>query len=49
MKKLIDIIKKFYGMNNKEAKQYLKTISEEQKKYLIAGFEENARKSFYND
>ena len=44
--KLIEIVKEMYGFTTKEAKQYLKTISEEHKKALNDYFVNNARKSF---
>lgn len=47
--KLIEIIKSDYGFTEKQAKEYIKTISKKQKELIIKGFENNAKKSFYED
>lgn len=47
--KIIDIIKYEYGLNTKQAKEYLKNVSHETIKQLENGFANNARKSFYED
>ena len=47
--KIIDIIKYEYGLNTKQAKEYLKNVSQETLKNLEQGFVNNARKSFYED
>lgn len=47
--KIIDIIKYEYGLNTKQAKEYLKNVSQETLKNLEQGFANNAKKSFYED
>lgn len=47
--KIIDIIKYNYGFTTKQAKEYLKTIDNKTIKALQKGFENEVKKSFYND
>lgn len=46
---IVDIIKNEFGLNTKQAKEYMKNASNETIKQLKNGFESNARKSFYED
>lgn len=46
---LIEIVKYNFGFTTKEAKAYIKTINEQAKENLIKGFEQNAKKCFYED
>jgi hypothetical protein len=46
---LIEAIKSIYGFTTKEAKIYIKGISEKRKQYLIEGFEKAIKQSYYND
>lgn len=48
-KLLIESVKSFYGFTTKEAKNYVKTITEKRKQFLIEGYKQNIIKSFYND
>lgn len=38
-----------YGMTKKEAERYYKSISEERRKLILEGFENNAKKCFEED
>ena len=46
---LLEIIKNFYGMTTKEAKSYIKTLSEATKIEILKGFKQNAKKAFFED
>ena len=46
---IIDIIKYEYGLNTKQAKEYMNNVSRETLKQLENGFINNARKNFYED
>lgn len=46
---IVNIIKYEFGLNTKQAKEYIKNASNETLKQLKNGFENNARKSFYED
>ena len=46
---LLLIVKINYGFTTKEAKAYIKTLSDKQKECLIEGANNTAKKSFYND
>lgn len=48
-KLLIEIVKESYGFTTKQAKDYIKTISNVAKQYLIDGYKQTAKKAFYND
>ena len=45
----IEIIKKYFGFNNKEAKNYIKSVNENTMKLIKQGFEEQCKNAFYND
>lgn len=46
---IVDIVKCEFGLNTKQAKEYIKNASNETLKQLEIGFKSNARKSFYED
>ena len=46
---LIDIIKIDYGFNNKQAKNYIKTLNDKTKNAILENFRNNAKLTFYND
>lgn len=46
---IIDIIREFYGTSIKEAKEYNKTIDDMTRTQLKIMYEQNAKKSFYED
>lgn len=46
---LIEAIKSIYGFTTKEAKTYIKSISEKRKQLLIDGFKQAIKQSYYND
>ena len=48
-KLLIESIKSIYGFTTKEAKIYIKSISEKRKQYLIDGFKNAVKQCYYND
>lgn len=45
----IDIIKSYFGMTTKEAKNYIKNTDEKIILAIIEGFKKEAKKTFYND
>lgn len=47
--KILDIVKYEFGFTTKQARQYIKNVSQETLKELETGFINNARKSFYTD
>ena len=47
--KIIDIIVSEYGMTKREATNLYKKIDTNFKKELLKGYENNAKKSFYDD
>lgn len=52
MNKYIDAVKWFFGMSNKEAKKYIKSAEENGGQILetiLEGYQQNAKKSFWND
>lgn len=46
---ILNIIKYEYGMNTKDAKNYLKNINNKTKEELKRGYYNNMKKSFYTD
>lgn len=46
---LLEAIKSIYGFTTKEAKKYIKSMSEKRKKLLIEGFQQSIKQSYYND
>lgn len=46
---ILEIIKNFYGMNTKEAKEYNKNIDDNTRTQLKKFYIENSKKSFYED
>lgn len=46
---IIEIIKNFYGMSTKEAREYNKKIDDKARIQLKNIYEQNAKKSFYED
>lgn len=46
---LLLIVKLNYGYNTKQAKQYIKTLSQKQKDFLIEGYKQQCKQAFYND
>ena len=46
---LIESIKSIYGFTTKEAKIYIKSISEKRKQYLIEGIKKSIKDCYYND
>lgn len=38
-----------YGVSKRQAKEWLKNYSEERCRFLVEGWKENCRKSFYKD
>ena len=47
--KLLEIVKYNFGFTNKEAKNYIKSIDEKTKEALIAGYNQETKKAFYED
>ena len=47
--KMIDVVMYAYGFSKKEAKKFLKNITEERKELLWREFSENAKRAFYQD
>lgn len=47
--KLMDAVKYAYGFTNKEAREWIRNATDEQKELIIKGFEDDAKKSFLND
>ena len=46
---IIEILKIFYGMNTKEAKEYNKKIDDKMRIQLKNMYEQSAKKAFYED
>lgn len=44
---LLDAVIASYGFTKKEAKDYIKTLSDESKELLVKGFKQDAKKAFY--
>lgn len=45
----IDAVKWMFGLNNKEAKEYIKTNSKEMVAEIVKGYLNNAKKNFYDE
>ena len=46
---IITAIMWYYGVTKTQAKEWLKNYSEERCRFLVEGWKENCRKSFYKD
>lgn len=45
----VEILKAYYGFTTKEAKIYKKTVSKSTIELIKKNFEQNAKKTFYDD
>ena len=45
----VEILKAYYGFTTKEAETYKKTVSKNTIKLIKKSFEQNAKKTFYDD
>lgn len=46
---MIDIIKKYFGYNTNQAKEYIKNTDKKTLEAIKENFNNNAKKCFYND
>lgn len=46
---IIDALTSFYGFTIKEAKSYLKDMTEKRKQLIIENYKQQNKKAFYND
>lgn len=46
---LLEALRFYYGMNKKEGQKWLKEASDEAKKELIKGYDDQLKLSFYED
>ena len=46
---MVDIIKEYFGMTTKQAKEYIKNTDEKILQEIKKGFENNAKRAFIED